>query len=178
VLRTFAAHCWNTERLLETTGDAVWHRCEVMRSSTHKIPVVPLEIQMATMVARRQHHRLSQVIRSVAKSEVREGLLRVAVHDRGFADRRASRRRSEDLLSSSSEPVGALVRALAEFLRIGMSPHIGRPLHEDRGTMLNALPSWPRATLTLTVGAVALVGVLYWVLFPALVTLPWVVERA
>jgi hypothetical protein len=74
------------DRLLETSGEAVWHRCESVEVLGMRIPIVPLEVQMATMLARGQHDRLSHVMQAGAASHLNGELLRAALHDQGFDD--------------------------------------------------------------------------------------------
>jgi hypothetical protein len=76
------------DRLLdETSGDAVWAECEVVDLVEGlRLPIVPLEVQIATMVARQQHERLGAVAQVLGVSDLRVDLLRQALTDRGFDD--------------------------------------------------------------------------------------------
>lgn len=74
------------DRLIETAGDRIWRKRESVDLLGSRIPIVPLEVQIATMVVRAQDERLLRVMRVVAETGLRQDLLREALRDRGFKD--------------------------------------------------------------------------------------------
>jgi hypothetical protein len=70
-------------RLLETAGGPVWLRREPVSVFGVWVPTVPLEVQIATMVARGQQGRLARVMDG-GTGRLRPELLREALHGRGL----------------------------------------------------------------------------------------------
>ena len=72
--------------MIETRSSAVWSERDTLTCQGAPVPTVPLETQLATMVARRQTARLDVVVASIknGKSDLNLPLLR-----RAFADRQS-----------------------------------------------------------------------------------------
>lgn len=66
--------------MLETRSPVVWPERERLTCRGHRIPTVPVEVQLATMVARGQVERIDATV--AALSELRIDLLRRAISDR------------------------------------------------------------------------------------------------
>lgn len=70
--------------LLETLGTAVWDHREFVQWRGRSVPVVPLEVQLATIVVRGLADRERAVRERLAETGAREELLRRAFVDRGL----------------------------------------------------------------------------------------------
>lgn len=71
--------------VLETLGTAVWDHRQHVRWRGRSVPVVPLEVQLATIVARGLTDRERAVRARLAETGARGELLRRAFFDRGLA---------------------------------------------------------------------------------------------
>lgn len=69
-------------RLIETEGSEVWGVRTHIRWGSRNIPVVPLEVQVATMLARQQDERLEAALAVLQTSTADVELLRRALADR------------------------------------------------------------------------------------------------
>jgi hypothetical protein len=70
--------------MLETRTRSVWEERETLSCQGERVPVVPVEVQLATMVARGQDERIAATLAPV--DGVRLGLLRRAIADRRVED--------------------------------------------------------------------------------------------
>lgn len=71
--------------LIETLGEEVWRVRSWVVWRGQRLPVVPLEVQLATMVARGQDERLARAISSRSPASLNRPLLRRALDDREVA---------------------------------------------------------------------------------------------
>lgn len=71
--------------LIETLGEQVWRVRTWVVWRGQRLPVVPLEVQLASMVARGQDERLARAISSRAPTRLNRLLLRRALDDRKIA---------------------------------------------------------------------------------------------
>lgn len=69
-------------RLLETTGNPVWQRCRRVIWDGHELAVVPLEVQLATLISRRYDGRIEGVARALVRRGFDRDLLAQAIRDR------------------------------------------------------------------------------------------------
>jgi hypothetical protein len=68
------------ELMVETRSPLVWSEREMLICRGQRVPVVPVEVQLATMVARQQHTRVEATLAAVGG--LNGGLLRRAFLDR------------------------------------------------------------------------------------------------
>lgn len=76
-------------QLIETMGDLVWLERQIIDLEGTQIPIVPLEVQIATMVARGQDARLARVVDAPPALQVHAELLSRALSARGGLDQSA-----------------------------------------------------------------------------------------
>lgn len=69
--------------IVETMGSAVWDTRRTVQWRGHRVPVVPLEVQLATIVSRQQTDRECAVRATLADRGPDLELLRQAMADRG-----------------------------------------------------------------------------------------------
>jgi hypothetical protein len=69
--------------IVETMGTAVWETSRTVRWRSHAVPVVPLEVQLATLVARGLDERVRAVRVRTDVSGLDQALLARALADRG-----------------------------------------------------------------------------------------------
>ncbi|GAB2596755.1 nucleotidyltransferase family protein [Kribbella endophytica] len=69
-------------RMMETRALLVWHERETLNSHGQPVPTVPVEVQLATMVARQQDARIHATIAAIDTASVDVTLLRRALSDR------------------------------------------------------------------------------------------------
>jgi hypothetical protein len=77
-----------THLVIETRGLLVWRERAVVEWRGHRIPLVPIEVQLATMIARQQETRIEATVAAVGLHSFDVSLLRRAIADRqseGFA---------------------------------------------------------------------------------------------
>ncbi|MDX3001906.1 hypothetical protein PWY87_09525 [Kribbella solani] len=70
--------------MLETRSPLVWTEQDVLSCGGHPVPTVPIEAQLATMVARAQHDRIDATIAAITPARFNVPLLR-----RAFADKQS-----------------------------------------------------------------------------------------
>jgi hypothetical protein len=68
--------------MIEARSPLVWEERETLDCRGHRVPTVPVEVQLATMVARRQESRIEATIAAVHVSRLNLPLLRRAISDR------------------------------------------------------------------------------------------------
>jgi hypothetical protein len=68
--------------VIETRGPLVWRERSVVEWRGHRIPLVPIEIQLATMIARKQQARIEATVAAVGLHSLDVSLLRRAIADR------------------------------------------------------------------------------------------------
>ncbi|GAA1592895.1 hypothetical protein GCM10009804_56700 [Kribbella hippodromi] len=68
--------------MLETRSPLVWGEREVLSCGGQSVPTVPVEVQLATMVAREQQDRLAATLRAIAPAGLDLSLLRRAISDK------------------------------------------------------------------------------------------------
>jgi hypothetical protein len=67
------------ELMVETRSPLVWHERQTLTCHGHPVPTVPIEVQLATMMSRRQHARIDATI---AHTPLNLQLLRRAIADK------------------------------------------------------------------------------------------------
>ncbi|WP_432947272.1 hypothetical protein ACQPXM_10485 [Kribbella sp. CA-253562] len=67
--------------MLEARSPLVWQEREMLKCQGHAIPTVPIEVQLATMVARQQDSRIEATIAAVDTTRLNLPLLRRALSD-------------------------------------------------------------------------------------------------
>lgn len=70
--------------IIETLGTGVWDTRRMVPWKGHRVPVVPLEVQLATMLSRGLDQRASAVRAHLDADGVDEALLAQAMNDRGI----------------------------------------------------------------------------------------------
>jgi hypothetical protein len=70
------------EKLIETSGTAVWNARTSLEWNGVRIPVVPLEVQLATMIVRDQADRLRATLEAIDDASLNVAMLRRALADR------------------------------------------------------------------------------------------------
>ena len=71
--------------VIETMGSAVWDACRTVAWQGHEIPVVPLEVQLATILSRGLDERARAVRARLDDGGLDEALLARAMADRGVS---------------------------------------------------------------------------------------------
>lgn len=74
-----------TDLLVETPATAVWNERSVLDWNGTRIPVVPVEVQLATMIFRAQPDRLQATLAALDPASLDVGLLRRAIAGREAA---------------------------------------------------------------------------------------------
>lgn len=74
------------ELMIETRSSAVWRVRDTLTCRGEPVPTVPIETQLATMAARKQHARLDTVLAAIAGSRLD---LNLPLLRRAFADRQS-----------------------------------------------------------------------------------------
>jgi hypothetical protein len=70
------------ELLVETRGPLVWRERETLSCHGHPVPTVPIEVQLATMMSRRQDDRIDVTIAALDRTSLDVQLLRRAIADK------------------------------------------------------------------------------------------------
>jgi hypothetical protein len=68
--------------MIETRAPLVWHERETLKCHGQPIPTVPIEVQLATMIARRQDARIDATIAAIDPTLLNVPLLRRAISDK------------------------------------------------------------------------------------------------
>ncbi|TCO45749.1 hypothetical protein EV646_108372 [Kribbella antiqua] len=68
--------------MIETRAPLVWHERETLHCHGQLIPTVPIEVQLATMIARQQDARIDATIAAIDTTRLNVGLLRRAISDK------------------------------------------------------------------------------------------------
>jgi hypothetical protein len=68
--------------MIETRAPLVWHERETLKCHGQPIPTVPIEVQLATMIARQQDARIDATIAAIDPTLLNVPLLRRAISDK------------------------------------------------------------------------------------------------
>lgn len=68
--------------MMETRAPLVWHERDTLNCLGQPIPTVPIEAQLATMIARQQDSRIHATIAAIGTAHLKVTLLRRAISDR------------------------------------------------------------------------------------------------
>jgi hypothetical protein len=68
--------------MIETRAPLVWHERETLNCQGQSIPAVPIEVQLATMIARQQHARIDATMAAIDTTLLNIPLLRRAISDK------------------------------------------------------------------------------------------------
>jgi hypothetical protein len=68
--------------MIETRAPLVWHERETLKCHGQPIPTVPIEVQLATMIARQQDARIEATIAAIGPALLNVPLLRRAISDK------------------------------------------------------------------------------------------------
>jgi hypothetical protein len=70
------------ELMIETRAPLVWHERETLNCHGQPVPTVPIEVQLATMIARQQDARIDATIATIDRTPLNVPLLRRAISDK------------------------------------------------------------------------------------------------
>lgn len=79
------------DRLAETYGEPVWQERQVLEWEGVQIPIVPLEVQMATLLSRQYEGRVQAAARRMLEKGFDRNLLQWAMNDRNVSQEAATR---------------------------------------------------------------------------------------
>jgi hypothetical protein len=68
--------------MVETRGPLVWRERQTLTCHGHPVPTVPLEVQLATMMSRRQDERIDATLAALDRIPLNAQLLRRAITDK------------------------------------------------------------------------------------------------
>lgn len=70
------------ELMIENRAPLVWHERETLNCHGQPVPTVPIEVQLATMIARQQDARIDATIAAIDRTLLNVPLLRRAISDK------------------------------------------------------------------------------------------------
>ncbi len=68
--------------MIETRAPLVWHERETLHCHGQPVPTVPIEVQLATMIARQLDARIAATIAAIDRTPLNMPLLRRAISDK------------------------------------------------------------------------------------------------
>jgi hypothetical protein len=70
------------ELMIETRASPVWHERQTLNCHGQPVPTVPIEVQLATMIARQQDTRIDATIAAIHRTPLNMPLLHRAISDK------------------------------------------------------------------------------------------------